>query len=153
MLCNHLVHIIEHLRARSAVQVPPEPIFDSVRLYISSLRYLLDLYAMSGKEGMLTPRRRFDENSKLHQEFLGVLNAKLDEGLRKALRAVFPHLFDQKQTTGVPMTLRSMSVLHLHPQPAATSTPTFACTFALTSTSTTAALSTSAPPSVSAAST
>jgi hypothetical protein len=49
--------------------------------------------------------------------------------------------------------LRSMSALHLHPQPAATSTPTFACTFALTSTSTTAVLSTSAPPSVSAAST
>jgi hypothetical protein len=80
VLYNDLVHNAEHLYAHSAVQVPPEPVFDAVRLYISSLRNLLDPYAMSGEEGMLIPRRQFDENSKLHQEFLGVLNAKLDEG-------------------------------------------------------------------------
>jgi hypothetical protein len=44
---------------------------------------------------VLTPRRRFDGNSKLHQqEFLGMLSTRLDKVLEKALGAVFPCMFE-----------------------------------------------------------
>jgi hypothetical protein len=50
---------------------------------------------MGGEEGVLTPRKRFDENSKLQQqELLGMLSTRLDKGLEKALRAVFPAMFE-----------------------------------------------------------
>jgi hypothetical protein len=64
-----------------------------------SLRYLLDPYARGGEKGVLTPRRRFDENSTLQQpESVRMLSARLDKGLGNALRMVFPHLFGQPQT-------------------------------------------------------
>jgi hypothetical protein len=91
VLYTGLVQNFEHLHARSAAPAPPEPILNAVCLYISSLKYLLDPHARSGEEGVLTPRRRFDENSKLQQqEFLAMLSTRLDKALENALRAVFP---------------------------------------------------------------
>jgi hypothetical protein len=50
---------------------------------------------LSGEEGVLTRRRWFDKNSKLQrQEFLGMLSARLDKGIEKALRAVFLGMFE-----------------------------------------------------------
>jgi hypothetical protein len=91
VLYNDLVQNVEHLHARSAAPTPFEAILNAMRLYMSSPSYLLDAYAWGGEEGVLTPRRRFDENSKLQQqEFLGMSSTRLDKGLENALRAVFP---------------------------------------------------------------
>jgi hypothetical protein len=90
-----LVPNVEHLRARLAAPAPLEPIFNAVRLYIPSPSYLLDPHARGGEEGVLTPRKRFDENSKLQQqELLGMLSTTLDKALEKALKAVFPSMFE-----------------------------------------------------------
>jgi hypothetical protein len=54
----------------------------AVRLYNSSLRYLLVPCAGSGEEGVFTSMRRFDEHSKPQQpEFLGMLSARPDKAL------------------------------------------------------------------------
>jgi hypothetical protein len=86
VLHTSLVQNVEHLHACSAAPIPSEPILNAVRSHILSLRYLLDAHALSGEEGVLTLRRRFDENSKLQQqEMLGTWSARLEN----ALRAVF----------------------------------------------------------------
>jgi hypothetical protein len=75
VICNDLIHHIEHHDGplvRSATSgsfaTPPEPFLNVARLYISSLRNLLDPYAKRWVEGVITPKsqRRF-ENSKLQQ--------------------------------------------------------------------------------------
>jgi hypothetical protein len=151
VLHTDLVHNVEHFHARSAAPTPFEPILNAVHLYISSLTYLLNLYARSGEEGVLTPRKRFDENSKLQrQEFLGMLSARLDEELGKRLKMVFPNLFGQAQTqtqthsAGVPMisTISTPTLpLYHHPQSAATTISTSTFVFASTSTATTSSTS------------
>jgi hypothetical protein len=51
---------------------------------------------------VLTPRKRFGGHSKLQQqEFPGMLSARLDEGLGKALRAVFPCMFEGMSGMGM----------------------------------------------------
>jgi hypothetical protein len=114
VLYSDLVRNLLMLHVRSAAALPPEPILNDVGFYISSLRYLLDLYARSGKDGVpvLKPKRRFDENSKLLQQgFLAMLSAKLNEGLGNALGMVFPHVGQTQtqsltQRTGVPISPR-----------------------------------------------
>jgi hypothetical protein len=77
-----LVPNVEHLRARLAAPAPLEQILNAVRLYISNLSYLLDAHVWGGEEGVLTPRRRFDGNSKLQQqEFRGILSTRLGKVL------------------------------------------------------------------------
>jgi hypothetical protein len=52
VLYSDLIHIVEHLpmlHICSAAAIPPDPIVNAVRLYISSLRYFLDPYARSGR--------------------------------------------------------------------------------------------------------
>jgi hypothetical protein len=100
--CNDLVKDVEHLHGRSAAFVPTRPILIVVRLYNSSLSYLLDSYASGVEECVLTPRRWFDENPKLQQqEFLGVLSERLDKGQKKALRAVFPSILEGPSGMGM----------------------------------------------------
>jgi hypothetical protein len=82
VLHTDLVQNVEHLHARLAAPAPLEQILNAVRLYISSLSYLLDAHAWGGEEGVLTPRRRFDGNSKLQQqEFRGILSTRLGKVL------------------------------------------------------------------------
>jgi hypothetical protein len=125
---------------------------------------------------VLTPRKRFDENSKLQrQEFLGMLSARLDEELGKALKMVFPNLFGQAQmqtqmqtqtqtqtqtqmhSAGVPM-MSTMSTptlpLYHHLQSAATTISTSTFVFASTSTATTSSTSSTSalPPTTAVAS-
>jgi hypothetical protein len=102
VLCNDLIHHIEHDHGplvRSATSgsfaTPPEPFLNVARLYISSLRNLLDLYAKRLAEGVITPKpqRRFENSKPQEQAFLGILNVKLEDGVGKARKAVFSHSY------------------------------------------------------------
>jgi hypothetical protein len=51
---------------------------------------------------VLSPRKRFDEHPKLQQqEFLGMLSARLNEGLGKVLREVFTSMFEGLSRMGM----------------------------------------------------
>jgi hypothetical protein len=140
VLYEGLVQNDEHLHARSDAPTPLEPILNVVRLYISSPSYLLDPHAWSGEEGVLPLSRRVDKNSKLQQqELLGMLSARLDKALEKALRAVFPCMFEGLSEMG----MRGLDGLSEESEERApnctttsTSTPSAQVTAALSSSST-----------------